>query len=72
MDRNHRRHEQLLYFCPSLKKEVKSKKLGHFIPLIGGFYFVSLTLLFWFDLFLEARAEIQKVLLKLTDLSRLF
>ncbi len=34
------------------------KKIGHFIPLIGWFYFDSLTLLFWFDLFLEARAEI--------------
>ena len=29
-----------------------------FIPLIVGFYFDSLTLLFLFDLFLEARAEI--------------
>ena len=28
------------------------------MPLIGRFYFDSLTLLFWFDLFLEARAEI--------------
>ena len=28
------------------------------MPLIGGFYFDSFTLLFWFDLFLEARAEI--------------
>ena len=35
-------------------------KKGHFIPLIGGFYFDSLTLLFLFDLFLEARAEILK------------
>ena len=26
--------------------------------LIGGFYFDSRTLLFWFDLFLEARSEI--------------
>ena len=34
------------------------KKYRHFIPLIRGFYFDSLTLLFWFDLFLEARAEI--------------
>ena len=52
------------------------------MPLIGGFYFDSLTLLFWFDLFLEARAEIlekillafwkiwrhQKDIVKLTDL----
>ena len=50
--------------------------------LIGGFYFDSPTLLLWFDLFLEARAEIlekislvsweiwrhQKDILKLTDL----
>ena len=50
--------------------------------LIGGFYFDSLTLIFWFDLFLEARAEIlekislvfwsqrwhQKEILKFTDL----
>ena len=50
--------------------------------LIGLFYFDSLTLLFWFGLFLEARAEIlekislgfrkiwshQKGFLKLTDL----
>ena len=28
--------------------------------LIGGFYFDSLALLFGFDLFLEARAEILK------------
>ena len=48
----------------------------------GGFYFDSLTLLFWFDIFLEARTEIlekvllffwkkilhQKDILKLTDL----
>jgi hypothetical protein len=35
--------------------------VGYFlqcISLIGGFYFDSLTLLFLFDLFLEARAEI--------------
>ena len=50
--------------------------------LIEGFYFDSLTLLFWFDLFLEARAEIlekitlvfweiwrhQTDILKLTDI----
>ena len=40
------------------KKEVKSKKQGHFIPLIGGFYFDYLISLFWFDLFLEVTAEI--------------
>ena len=28
-------------FCPSLQKGVKSKILGHFIPLIGGFFFTS-------------------------------
>ena len=28
------------------------------MPLIGGFYFDFLTLLFLFDFFLEARAEI--------------
>ena len=32
--------------------------MGTVLPLIGGFYFDSLTLLFLFDLFLEARAEI--------------
>ena len=49
---------------------------------IGGFYFDSLSLLFWFDLFLEPRVEIlekislvfwkiwrhQKDILRLTDL----
>ena len=43
-------NENILYFCPSLKKEVKSKKYGHFIPLIRWFYLDSLKLLFWFDL----------------------
>ena len=52
------------------------------MPPIGGFYFDFLTLLFWFDLYLEAMAEIlekillffwkkfwhQKDILKLTDL----
>ena len=28
------------------------------MSVIGGFYFDSLTLLFFYDLFLEARAEI--------------
>ena len=56
--------------------------LYHYV--IGGFYFGSPhTLLFWFDLFLEARAEIfrklglgeiwrrQKDITKLTDLHKL-
>ena len=30
----------------------KKRSKWHFIPLIGGFYFDSLTLLFWFGLFL--------------------
>ena len=39
--------------------------------LIGGFYFDSFTLLFWFDLFLEARAEIlTKRLLVFWSISR--
>ena len=52
------------------------------MPLNGGFYFDSLTLFFWFDLFLEAREEIlekipllfweiwrhQKDILKLADI----
>ena len=64
------------------KKMLNQKKWGHFIHLIREFYFDSVTLLFWFDLFLEARAEIlekillvfwskrwyQKDILKLTDL----
>ena len=33
------------------------------IPLVGGFYFDYLTILFWFDLFLEGRAEILKTIL---------
>ena len=40
------------------KKRSNEKKSGHFLPLIGRFYFDSLTLLFWFHLFLEAGAEI--------------
>ena len=36
------------------------KFLGLFIPLIRGFHFDSLTLLFRFDIVLEARAEILK------------
>ena len=39
-------------FCPSLLKEVKSKKWGRFIPLIGQFYFDTLPLLFEFNFFL--------------------
>jgi len=35
---------------------------GHFIPVIGGFWFDSLTPNFRFDLFLEARTEILKKL----------
>ena len=53
------------------KKRSNQKNKGHFIPLIGGFYFDSLTQLFWSDLFLEARAEILEkisLVLKLTDL----
>ena len=46
------------------KKRSNQKNKGtlyqdYFIPLIGGFYFDFLTLLFLFDLFLQARAEIQ-------------
>ena len=33
-------------------------KKGTFLPLIGGFSYDSLTLLFWFDLFLETGANI--------------
>ena len=40
------------------KKRSNQQKLRNFIVLLGGFYFDSLTLLFLFDLFLEARAEI--------------
>ena len=29
------------------KKRSNKERLGHFIPLIGGFYFDSLTLLFY-------------------------
>ena len=43
---------------PASKKGSNQKQIGHFIPLIEWFYFDSLTLLFWFDLFLEARAEV--------------
>jgi hypothetical protein len=47
------------------KKRSNQKNRGtcHLIPLIGGFYFDSLTLFFLFDLFLEARAEILEKLL---------
>ena len=34
------------------------KKIGELYTPNWGFYFDSLTLLFWFELFLEARAEI--------------
>ena len=30
--------------------------------MIRGFYFDSLTLLFWFDLFIEARADILEII----------
>ena len=68
---------------PGSKKRSNQKNKGTlYIIQIGGFYFESLTLLFWFDLFLEARAEIlekisllfwskrwhQKDISKLTDL----
>ena len=60
----------------------KKRSNQNIIPLIWWFYFDSLTLFFWFDLFLEARAEIlkknslvfwskqwhHKDILKLTDL----
>ena len=36
----------------------RSNKKGTFLPLIGGFSYDSLTLLFWFDLFLETGANI--------------
>ena len=47
-----------------------SKKIGHFILLIGGFFFDFIALLFWFDLFLEAmgRNPGKEVILKLPDL----
>ena len=65
------------------KKRSNQKNKGTLsVPLIGWFYFDYFTLLFWFDLFLEARVEIftkillvfweiwrhQKDILKLTDL----
>ena len=39
-------------------KQMPKQTNRTFIPLIGGFHFDSLTLLFWVDLFLEARAEV--------------
>ena len=42
-------------FCPSLLKEVKSKNKGTW-----WFYFYSLTLLFWFYLFLLGQKSLQK------------
>ena len=48
----------LLSVSSDVKKEIKSKKYGHHVPLFGGFYFDSLTLLYSFDLFLGARTEI--------------
>ena len=45
------------------KKRSNQKNKGNlYVPLIGGFYFDSLTLLFWFDLFSEARAEILEII----------
>ena len=52
-------------FLPYPLKRGQIKK-GCFIPLTGWFYFDSLRLLFWFDLFLEARAKI------LTKISSVF
>ena len=40
------------------KKMSNQKNKGNFTHLIEGFYFASPILLFWFDLFLEARVEI--------------
>ena len=54
------KNEQKYSFISGLaSKKGQIQIQGHFIPLIGGFYLDSLTLLFWFDLFLYARAEIQ-------------
>ena len=36
-------------------KKKSNQKNKDFIPLIGGFYFDSLILLFWFDILLEAK-----------------
>ena len=61
--------DQLILKCPfgvfkSPKKPAKFfPGFLHFLPLIAGFYFDSLTLLFRFDLFLEARAEILEIFL---------
>jgi hypothetical protein len=69
-------------FLPKPLKRGQIKKIRALYTVIGGFYFYYLKLLFWFDLFLEARAEIlekiplvfweiwrhQKDILKLTDL----
>ena len=64
------------------KMRSNQKNKGTLYHYLIGFYIDSLTLLFWFDLFLEARAEIlekislvfweiwrhQKDILKLSDL----
>ena len=72
----------LISALASKKRSNQKNKGTLYVPLIGGFYLDSLTLLFWFDLFLDARAEIlekislgfwkkfwhKKDILKLTDL----
>ena len=50
--------------CLASKKRSNQKKWEHFIPLSEWFYFDSLTLLLWFDLFLESRAEILEFFFK--------
>ena len=53
-----------------VSKMRSNKKIRElYTAIIGGFYFGSPTLLFWFDLFLEARAEIlEKIVGFLGDL----
>ena len=38
-------------------KKRSNRKIGHFIPLIGEFYFDSLAPLFCLNLFLEAKSR---------------
>ena len=45
-------------FCPSLWEEVEPNKWRHFISLIGGYLTWLYNKVFWFELFLNARAEI--------------
>ena len=40
----------------ALASKKRSNKKRHFLPLISGFHFNSLTRLFWFNLILEAKA----------------